>query len=238
MTFLSICRDVADEIGVVAPGFVVGNPDLTAKRLFQVGKAQGQSQARAHNWSILHREHEFETTADEANYAVPEDFYKVLGPGVAWDRTNLRELRGNQTPAEWQRLKSSLVASNSFRRNYRLAAGPLAGSIIIDPTPASTGDELLIEYLSLYWCEDADGNGQATLAADTDEIRLDHELFRLGLLWRAKRVLGLDYMDDRADYDVALRAEIIADTNLPIVNTAGLRMYRPGANIPDGSWDL
>lgn len=237
MSLLEFCRDVADEIGLVRPSTIVGSNDPTARRMLAVAKAQGVSQARASNWTILQREHEFTTTADTANYAVPDDWYKALGT-TAWDRTTFFRMRGNKTPYEWQRLKSSLAVSTSFRRSYRLVVGPQAGSIIIDPTPSATGDTLVIEYLSSYWCEDSNGNGQATWEADTDELRIDEELFRLGLLWRAKRATGLEYADDRADYDVMLRQVIIADMNLPIVNTAGAQMtYQPGLTVADGSWN-
>jgi hypothetical protein len=143
-------------------------------------------------------------------------------------------MRGTATPQQWQEIKSSLSVSSSFRRTYRLVG---RASIIIDPVPASSGDTYVIEYVSSNWCETVGGIGQAAWAADTDELRLDAELFHLGLLWRAKRVLGMDYADDRADHDLMLRDLIIADLNLQPVNIAGVsQSRRPTVNIPEGSW--
>lgn len=237
MTLLTVAQDVADEIAIVRPTMLVGSADVTARRFLQVANAAGNSLARAANWAILHRQYEFTTVADTSNYAVPDDWHRGMG-NTAWDRTSFRQMRGNRTPAEWQRLQSGVGATSSFSRSYRLVVGPQAGSIIIEPTPGATGDELVIEYVSSFWCEDALGNGQLRFAADTDNIRIDHELFRMGLLWRAKRALGLDYADERADYDVALRDAVAADLNLRTVNTGGGLRYDPGSIVPEGNWNL
>ena len=60
-------------------------------------------------------------------------------------------------------------------------------------------------------------------------------MFRLGLLWRAKRVLRLDFADERADYDEAVRDAIKADLNLPIISAAGPMLYRPQVVVPDAN---
>lgn len=237
MSLLTFCQDVADEIGLVRPVSMIGSADVTARRLLQCAKAEGQALYRATDWTILHREYTFETTDGDSNYPVPDDWGRPLG-NTAWDRSTLTEMRGSKSPVQWQRLQSSTLAASSFSRDYRIIAGPLAGSILVYPTPSATGDELVIDYISRYWCEDGAGNGKATFTDDSDEMRLDHELFRVGLMWRAKRVLGLDYADDRADYDVLLRSTIVGDMALPITNAAGPGRYNPAANVPEGSWDL
>ena len=195
MTLLSIVQDCADDIGLPRPSSLVGAVDISARRFLIAAKRTGEHLYRRHNWSILHREHSFETEADEPNYAVPEDFGRPMQM-VAWDRAQFWRMRGNRSPGEWQRLKSSLIASPGLRRSYRLLVGPLAGSILIDPTPSSVA-ELVIEYVSSFWSETAAGAGQATLGADDDEFRLDHELVALGIAWRAKKSNGLAYADDR-----------------------------------------
>ena len=232
MTVLSIAQAVADEIGVTRPSSLVGNSDLTAKRLLASAKAEGQALYRCHKWSILHREHTFETTASVDNYALPDDWGRPIGD-TAWDQTMFRRMYGNRTPAQWQAWKSGLAASAGITRRYRVLAGPLAGSILIDPVPSATGDDLVIEYVSKFWCEDSEGTGQADIAADTDDIRLDHELFRLGLLWRARKTLGLDYADDRLDYERAVAKAKVADFNLPTIHSAPPYRSDRLLNIPN-----
>lgn len=234
MGLLTLCQEVADEIGVISPSSIIGNSDQTAKRLLAVANAEGKHLARARDWAILHREYTFETTAGTANYPVPADWLRPLG-NTAWDRSTFIRLRGNKSPAQWQVLKSGLVASVGLCRNYRLIAGPLAGSILIDPTPGTTGDTLVIEYISANWAESAVGAGKPSFTDDTDNVRIDEEVFRLGLLWRARRALGFDYIDERADAEHALRMARTADINLPIIELAPSPVVFP-ANIPEGSW--
>jgi hypothetical protein len=235
MTVFSIVREVAAEIGVLAPSSMVGNIEITAARFLAASKAAGISLARAHNWTILQREHTFTTTADVANYAVPEDWYKPLGE-TAWDRDQFRRMRGNMSAREWQILKGQQVTADQFRRRYRLVVGPLAGSILLHPTPSDAYD-LVIEYVSSYWVQSAAAAGQSTIEADTDDVRLDHELYRLGLLWRMKRSLGMPYADDRNDYDLALRDAIKADINLPVICLAPASVEFDRLHVPDGSFD-
>lgn len=234
MTVLETARDVAAEIGVVQPTSLVGNADITAARFLAAAKAEGISLARAHNWTILHREYEFTTTPDVDNYAVLDDWYKGIG-NTAWDRTTFWRVRGNRSPAEWQFFKSALVTTPSLRFQYRLVVGPLAGSILLHPVP-SVADDMVIEYVSSFWAQSAAAAGQAAILADDDEIRLDHELFRMGLLWRVKRSLGLPYIDDRSDYERALRDQIVADVNMPVICMAPSSVDLERLGVPDGNF--
>jgi hypothetical protein len=236
MSLITIARAIADEIGHPAPSALVGSTDLLAKRMLAAAKGAGEELYRAHRWSILGREYVFDTVDGVDNYAVPDDWGRPVGDS-AWDRDTFWRMKGSMSPGEWQFRRSGLVATPALRRRFRLMVGPLAGSILLDPMPTATGATLVIEYTSRHWCEGSDGTGKATLTADTDEIRLDHEVFRLTLLWRVKRSNGLAYADERLDHDRALRDAIKQDLALPIVNAIG-RKWEPMANLPDGNFGL
>lgn len=234
MTLLATCQAVADEIGLNAPAAIVGNFDLTAKRLLQAAQAAGQDLYRAHNWSILQREETITTVASTSNYAVPDDFGRLVSDTL-WDATNFWRLRGAVSPQEWQRLNRSIISPAGLRRHVRLLQGPLAGSVLVYPTPAASGDSLIYEYISRYWCESSGGAGQAAWAADTDAFRIDDELLRMSTLWRTKRALGMVYADERDDFDLALKRARQADLALPITNMAPAPI-RDYPTIPEGSW--
>src|SRR5690606_15200363 len=112
-------------------------------------------------------------------------------------------MRGNQSPRQWQRLQSELISSPELFRRFRVIDGPLQGSILLFPTPSQDGQELVIEYVSKFWAQSAGGDGQADFLADTDHIRLDPELFRMGILWHVLRSTGRAYADQRQDFDNA-----------------------------------
>lgn len=235
MSLLTICQDVADEIGLLRPSAIVGESDLTARRLLAAAKAEGEGLYRAHDWSILQKEHSFETTASDDNYAVPADFGRII-TDTAWDRDAYRKMRGSLSPQQWQFQRSALVSNTAFRRRWRILVGQQTGSVLIDPTPTATGEELVYEYVSKYWCSSSGGTAQATWAADGDLFLIDDELLRAGLLWRMKRSLGQPYADERADAEDLQRKAIVADLAMPIMNMAPPRVPWPQGLIPEGDW--
>lgn len=237
MTLLSTVQEVAGEIGTVVPASLIGASDPNATRLLAAAKAAGQALYRARDWSTLEREYTFTTVSGTDNYGVPEDWGRQI-TNTAWDRDQYHKMRGSMPSSEWQVSRSGLVSSAAKRFRYRLIVGQLTGSILLDPIPTGAYD-LVIEYISWNWCENAAGVGKPTFTADTDLIRVDEELFRMSVLWRMLRSLGLPYADQKYDYEVALRSARKADMAMGTVHLGGRPTTgRPWANLPEGSWGV
>lgn len=236
-TLLQIAQDVTDEIGLERVNTVVGNTNDTARRILQAAQRTGKMLAKTHYWTVLQTEHTFQTASSTASYDLPSDFDRML-PWTQWDRANEWRLRGPTSPQGWQFVKSGL-AEEGPRRDYRIKPDSGTNKFFISPTPGSgeAGETLAFEYVSQNWCEDSGGTGQAEFKADDDVVRLDAELFRLGVMWRLKAALGMDHlldfdvfqrmlqvrkagefdmprlrMDQRADTDLAVN---IQDANFP-----------------------
>lgn len=231
--FLALAQGVMDELGLDRPISLVGSADPNARRLVALLDATGQALYRAHDWSVLAREYPFTTSAGVDNYAIPEDWGRGVG-STAWDRTTFWSMRGNLTPGQWQVLRSSFAVSPAMRFGYRAIVGPRQAAFMLDPVPTGEHD-LVIEYVSRWWAEQSDGDGQEGFVADADHTRLDDELFRLGLMWRVRKGYGFPYADDRADYEAQLRSAKISDLNMPAVQL-GRPSPRPLANVADGNW--
>src|SRR5690606_41021417 len=107
---------------------------------------------------------------------------------------------------------------------------------LLFPTPTQDGEELVIEYVSKFWCQDAQGDGKAAITADDDEIRLSHEVFHLGLLWRVRRAQGMSHAEERLDAERALGKAIKADIALPKINIARSGDFHLHANVPDSDF--
>ena len=227
-------NDVMDELGLARPGAIVDSPDPNARRVLACAQRAGQALWREHDWSVLHREYTFTTESGVDNYPLPEDWGRGLGD-TAWDRSTFWEMRGSLTPTQWQRRRSGLVASAAIRFGYRTLVGSRQGSILLDPVPAGAHN-LVIEYITSYWIENTATEPFERFRSDFHHIRLDPELFRLGLMWRVRKAYGLPYGDDRADYEAKLRAVKVHDLHLPMVNAAPDYDHLPLANIPEGSW--
>lgn len=171
----------------------------------------------------------------KSKHPLPSD-YKYLVDDTLWDRTNYWELRGPLTPVQWQTYKSSVLGDTATtRRRWRIHN--LSGdgrSFFIDPTPTDAA-ELVYEYMSTGWCKSAGGDPQTEWKKDDDVLSLDSFLFRLGLKWRILNRLGLDYLEEKNEYEAEVEKAIGRDTGgdiLSLTAPAPISLITT-CNVPD-----
>lgn len=239
MSLLTICQNVADEVGVDQPSTIIGNADENAIRLLAAAKREGKRLSRRHDWAILQIEHEFNTAASDDEYQFPADFDRMLGD-TAWDRNNYWALRGPLSPAQWQIRKSALVASSLIRKRWRIRQDPLTmppiKAFFVDPVPTAV-ETLVFDYVSSSWVADATTNLPISdWSADNDTALIDEELIELGVLWRFRKMLGLVYLDERDEYERAVERAAASDSGLGTINMAGDRPAIAEVNVPEGDF--
>lgn len=223
-TLLQMCQHVANAAGIGQPASIIGNSAETARQMLAAAQDQGESMVRASpdGWVDLVREHTFTTLATVAGYALPSDF-KYLVDDTLWDRNNYWEMRGPLNPRQWQVYKSSVLGDTATtRRRWRLQNLDGNGKkFYIDPTPPDAGETLVFEYMSTGWCKSAGGTPQTEWKQDTDEIVLDEYIYRLGLKWRILNRLGLDYAEEKLEYEDELANAIGRDTGGDVLSLTG-----------------
>jgi hypothetical protein len=167
-------------------------------------------------------------------YDLPSDINFPL-TATFWNRNYRWQMWGPTSPQEWQTLISGLSASGP-RIRFRI----MGGKFYINPVPgAGQTDQIAYEYISTNWCTSASGTGQTRWAADTDLYVLDEDALVLGLIWRYRRAKGLDYNEERTNYDQtvdALLARSGSSRSLPLNASANELVLVSSANIPDGNW--
>lgn len=128
-------------------------------------------------------------------YALPEDlaYFTQL---TYWDRSYRWQLLGPLSPQEWQVLKSGLSPIGP-RKMFRI----FGNRFYLHPVPGASDENIAYEYYSNAWCQTAAGVAKATWSADTDYYSLDDDAFVMGLKWRFKAAKGLDYSQEKLDYD-------------------------------------
>lgn len=230
-TFLALSQDVCRRIGIAAPATIVNNTATTAARLLAQGNKAGKALTRKRPFMVLQEEHTFSTADGTAAYALPSDFDRIVDDSV-WDRSNYWEVRGPLNPQEWQAIKSGLATSAQLRKRFRIKSTSGTRQFYIDPTPSAV-ETMVFEYISSHWCEDSGGTGQAALAADTDVLRIDEELWSLDMEWRMLRSLGLDYEEERTEAERALSAYFGSDGGAPVLFLSRRRVDLPVGNVPD-----
>lgn len=212
MSLLTICTNVADEVGVVAPTSILSNAEVTAKRLLRATLRTGREIARRPDdgWNVMIREHTFTTSSSGAAYPLPADYKFLIGP-TAWDRTNFWQMRGGLEAPRWQAQKSSIIATNGrIRKTYRIKPNSVGTKLLnIDPVPTSA-DDLVFDYMSKFWIVSS-GALVDDFAMDADTVLFDEDLVELGVKWRFLNSLGLAYFEPKAEYMDALEIEIARD---------------------------
>ena len=235
MSLLSICQDVADDIGISKPTIIVGNTDQTATRLLAQAKAALKSLGNKYSWLSLVTEYTFSTVASQEDYDLPSDFARLENQTL-WDRTNFEELRGPLSPQQWQEYKSSILASTvTVWKKYRIRNVSGSVKFSIHPTP-DAADDLVFEYVSANYCQTSGGTGQTTWTADTDVGVVDEDLIFLGTRWRMLRRLGMSYAEEQAEYENELEMAISRDGGAAVLSLDQGPFYRllsPYDNIPD-----
>lgn len=206
MTLLSIVQNVADEVGLPAPAFVVNNPDATAQRLLRLANAEGQRLSRRHNWSVLQQEAGFITAAVESQGKMADiagDFDRFVNETM-FNRTTSRRVFGPLGAREWQDAKSRLATA--VRDTFRLRQA----EVLFHPAP-SAGEDIYFEYISRNWALGADDTPKAVMDADTDKALLDEDLLSMGVRWRFLKANGFDYAEEKMEYETQLFDRIAVD---------------------------
>lgn len=128
-------------------------------------------------------------------YALPSDF-EYFAYRTFWDGAYKWELLGPINAQEKQILRYGIVASGPRRKFYvRL------NKIWLDPLPETDAQTIAFDYYSNAWCTDTNGADQTIWTADTDLYKLDDECFIEGIKWRFLRSKGLEYTQEKMDYD-------------------------------------
>lgn len=174
-------------------------------------------------------------TFGQSDYPLPGTFERVVDNTV-WDRSRYWQMRGPQSPQQWQLYKSSIISQASIQRRFRFRN--IAGTMVfsIDPVPTDNGSPLVFEYVSNGWCQSANGVAQNSWQADTDTGILQEYLLMLGTRWRVLRRLGFSYSEELDEYEKELSKAKASDGGaavLSLVPISSFYLLNPLNNIPE-----
>lgn len=176
----------------------------------------------------------------QITYDLPSD-YKYMLQQTQWDRNFRWQMLGPISGQEWQTIVSGITPVGP-RIRYRIMADPndpTAGQRFwIQPPPgAAQTDVIAFEYMSTSWCTSSGGIYQSAWAADTDLYLWDDDLLTLGVKWRWLRAKGLDYGEEREQYQKAIDMQMSrsgANRVLPLNAHSWGNVHLLGtANVPD-----
>ncbi len=201
MSLLTICQDVATDIGFNRPTAIAGSTSTDALKLMRLVNKVGKKLMRKFDWHELSREQTFTAlTGSEQTSILPDDFDRFI-PETFWDRTNDQLVTGPITPQEWQGLKAisyTDIEKKFYRRRSTIYAIP----------DFTGGESLAFEYVSKNWCESSSGTGQAAMSADDDVSLFNEELVTLAAIFEYLSSAGLPNGKAQMDFKEAYDFEV------------------------------
>jgi hypothetical protein len=214
---LDVVQGVCDVVGLPRPSVVATAADQLGRQLFSLANVELRELSKRHAWPVLQREHTFATVDGTADYALPDDYRKLIGHTL-YNASSYYELKGSVTPQEWQHTKSLNLGTMS-RAKIRLYGSPVRLHII--PTPSSAED-VVFEYLTDKFAVSEDGlTPKARYELDTDVATVDEDLIGMGLKWRIKHAKGLDFTADLAEYEAVVSREYAGALSNPAIAIGG-----------------
>jgi hypothetical protein len=222
------------QLGLTVPTAVTTSNDQQILQLLGLLNKEGKAlkDRPDEGWQVLQLEATFTTVAVESQGAMatiaPNARY-ILNNTI-WNRSNRRPIFGPLTPQQWQ-MQKGWFAQGPYSQ-YRL----VGGDILFTPVPTA-GDECYFEYGTNNWATDSTGvTGKLQFTADSDVSLLNEDLLRLGLMWRWKQVKGLDYAEDKIEYEDRVMQAMARDTPRPNLNLSRNNYQLPPLYVQDGSY--
>jgi hypothetical protein len=225
-TLLEIVQDACyGPIGLTPPTAVAASTDGIARRMLRFVNMEGTSLIEEVAWEQLTVIETFATdTVNTAQAAVPPADWQRLTPECSfWDVALRRPLIGPVSKDVWVKLVSDNLGS--VDRYWTMIGGVLN----IFPVSGSA-DTIRYPYQKKNWVVDVDDMEKERFTADTDVPLIPDKLLELGLIWRWKSSVGLDFAEDMANYTRA--KEILVATHRVKGDISTTSAFR-GKGIPD-----
>lgn len=148
-TIGTLVNDVACEIGLIPytqKANVFGNNNPVFGQLIQLSKNVGRMLWRKRQWTHLLNNYTFNTVANQASYAFPSDYGRMVDQTI-WNRTNRLPVGGPLSPQQYEFIKARL-AGTVFNVLFR----ELSGQFTAYPDAATPGNYAIsYEYISNAW---------------------------------------------------------------------------------------
>jgi hypothetical protein len=236
LTLLTIIQDTANEVGIDAPVTVIGNTDNNTARLLALSIRGGKAIAQRFPFQELVQEWTFTTVAAELQGTLEAimpgfnyDLYETI-----WNRSTKFPVQGPLFPQEWEFLKALNVNGPYPQFTIR------GGNLLCLPIPPA-GQTLAGQYVSRFWCQSATGTGQDRWLADTDKGTVKEDLLTLDLVWRWKSSQGLDYGEEKQEFEIQINNAMSRSGSNRVMNLAEDSMessYPNGVAVQIGNWPL
>jgi len=232
MSCLTIVRDICLELGLTVPNAVVTSSDPQILQMLALLNKEGKylCERPEQGWQALQLLASFTTVATETQVAIETiaPNYRYILNDTIWNQNNRRPVFGPLSPQQW-RMQKGWFSTGPYSQ-YRVQNG----NINFIPVPAA-GEQCAFEYMTKAWVTDGTTT-YTSFTADNQTSLLDEELLRLGLMLRWKQIKGLDYVENKIEYEDRVNQAIARDTPKSILSMSKPQYGLPKLYTPDGNF--
>lgn len=161
MSLLTMCQNVAAELGLPRITSVVNSTDATVRQLKALVERAGYEAQKTYPFAELVRDFTITTVAGTQSYALPGDFDRFI-TSTHWDATNDWEIIGATSAQEWS-FRINAITATGPRKRWRVS-GSANAQFLLHPTPDSA-DTIVFQYRSKNWLRPILWTASTTFAA-------------------------------------------------------------------------
>lgn len=217
-TIKTLLDEALQECGFTAENAYAASNSPNAKILLAIANREIRDLIRE-DWQELRSDYSV-TMTTATSYSLPSDWGMPLAD-TAWVQSLNRRAIFPTSNRYWAWLQA-FDGSQGIQYHLRIK-----GDALLVENPNS-GDVLNIEYVSDHGVVAADGTTtKAKFTADTDEPRIDEDVFSMGLVWRIKAKNGApDTQIAKAEYGLVKRQKLGYQSGLQTQSMSEKERYR------------
>jgi hypothetical protein len=212
VTALKVAQAIALEVGLQAPGNLVGNPNQDARRLLASINAAGRYLSQK-EWNSLTAITTISCSSG-TDYPLPSG-YRGMVPVTFWNATEREEILGPMTPSKWQLTKNGL-GQLSLAEQSRIETSAGTSFLRFKDAPAA-GAQITFYYYTDNWVNS--GTQVASVSADSDTFVIPERVVLAEAKWRFLKSIGQAFGQE---YEEAQETTMIARAN-----DGGMEKIRP-----------
>jgi len=202
-TFLEIANNIAVKVRLPEMTGCFSSPDRNARVIkLAIIDSTRRNIFKAFDWSFLLKKHTFATVNEVAAYNVPVDYDRIINNTV-WNNTAQRRISGPTNAQKWALYQNDAFGVSSIDYTCKILPSATGQKQLnLEPEPTST------EAISYYYISNKYIVSESTLVAaytnDDDTSLFDDDLVEQAALYRVLRTIGLDYGEEKYEYEQLL----------------------------------
>ena len=221
-TFLEIANNIAVKVRLPNMANCFSSSDRNAKVIkLAIINGTKRNVFRAFDWSFLCHQETFTTVSGVGAYDLPDDFDRFI-PMTNWNTVSQRRITGPIHIQKWALYKNDAFGVSVLDYVCRMIPGTDGElQMKLEPVP-SAAEEISYWYIKNgYVWNSSQQRWVSEFSGDDDTTMFDTDLVEQAGLYRTLRVLGLDYGEEKYEFEQMLSERTAHDGGSDALDMAG-----------------